>query len=920
MPFDTSAAENARRSENRMRHLAVTWADFYKMTKTAPYLAGTKNAPCPMQKKHIPILALALLPVLPLAAQITDNFSDGNFTSNPAWQGDAANFIVNTAGELQLNAPAAGNSSLAVQGDVPDSAVWLFDVRLEFAPSTTNLLRVYLLADQSNLLAANGYYLEIGENGSADALRLFRQDGAVRVLLATGLSGFVASEPVNIRLKVKRSATGVWTVEARSGNGPFEPQGTATDATHLPGTGRFFGVYCLYTATRTDKFFFDNLSVLPDVPDTAPPVLLSASANAAGTEVLALFDEDLDSLSALEPAHYTIGGLGNPTATEFAGGGRQQVRLLLQTVLPTGNYTLQVQQIADTTGNVGGQQTAGFQFVKIEPASEFDILINEIMADPAPSVGLPEVEWLELYNRSNKIINLNTLLISDGGTPRALPNYLLYPDSFAVLTSLAGTAALAPFTPAALAVVGFPALNNSGDTLSLTDQSGQVLDRVVYFDAWHENATKRAGGWSLERINPDLPCLEQENWRSCQAPSGGTPGRANSVFQNLPDTEKPRLVSAFPLDANTLELVFSEGLDKTAAANLAAYRLDPPLALASVVPSPGSRRVVTLVLQEALESGTVYALTAAPVLQDCSGNSAQTTDTIFVGLPEIPEPADLVVNEVLFNPATFGSDFVELHNRSNKIFDLQNFSIANYYDGSSVQAIGQRRLMLPGEYLVFSANPADIQQRFTDARPGQILTMTLPGLPDDAGNVTVFWAKNADRVVVDSFTYFDTWHNALLSSAQRAGVSLERIRTDGPTNDPVNWTSAARRPEGTGSPTLPNSQQAGSPQPGSGKLIRLEPARLSPDGDGYEDFLDIQYNLPAAGYSATVTIFDSEGIPVRRLVPQQLIGIAGSLRWDGDMDDGSPARPGIYILFVEVYAPTGEVQQEKQVFALVRQF
>ncbi|MBN8494868.1 MAG: hypothetical protein J0M00_25915, partial [Burkholderiales bacterium] len=60
----------------------------------------------------------------------------------------------------------------------------------------------------------NGYYLEIGENGSADALRLFRQDGAVRVLLATGLSGFVASEPVNIRLKVKRNATGAWAVEA----------------------------------------------------------------------------------------------------------------------------------------------------------------------------------------------------------------------------------------------------------------------------------------------------------------------------------------------------------------------------------------------------------------------------------------------------------------------------------------------------------------------------------------------------------------------------------------------------------------------------------------------------------------------------------------------------------------------------------
>jgi len=873
-----------------------------------------------MQKKCSLLLAVALLPAFALVAQITDNFSDGNFTANPAWQGDVANFIVNAAGELQLNAPAAGNSTLAVQGDMPDSAVWQFDVRLEFSPSATNLLRVYLQADQANLLAANGYYLEIGENGSADALRLFRQDGAARVLLASGLSGFVALEPVNIRLRVKRSTAGAWAVEARSGNGPFEPQGSAADVTYLPGAGRFFGVYCLYTATRTDKFFFDNLSVLADVPDNTPPMLLSASANAAGTEVLALFDEDLEPLSALEPTHYSISGLGSPSLATFAGGGRQQVRLSLQSALNTGNYTLQTQQVADTSGNVGGTQSVGFQFIKIEPAAEFDILINEIMAVPASSLGLPAAEWIELYNRSDKIINLNTLLISDGGVPRIIPNHLLYPDSFAVLASPGGASALAAVTPSAIAVISFPTLNNSGDSLSLTNQTGQLLDRVVYADTWHENAFKRDSGWSLERISPDLPCLEQENWRSCQAPVGGTPGRTNSVFQNLPDTERPRLVSAFPLDANTLELIFSEGLDKVAAANPAAYRIEPPLALASAVPAPGSRRVVTLVLQEPLEPGTVYALTASAILQDCSGNPAQTTDTIYVGLPETPEPLDIVVNEVLFNPATFGSDFVELHNRSNKIFDLQNFSLANYYDGSSVQAIGQRRLMLPGDYLAFSANPADIQQRFTDAIPARLLNMTLPGLPDDAGNVSLVWSKNAARIIVDSFTYFDTYHNALLTSAQRAGVSLERIRPDGPTNDPANWTSAARRPEGNGSPTLPNSQAAGTQQPGSGNLIRLEPARLSPDGDGYEDYLDIQYTLPAAGYSATLTIFDSEGIPVRRLVRQQLIGAAGSLRWDGDMDDGSPARPGIYILFVEVYAPTGEVQQEKQVFALVRRF
>ncbi|MFN0014898.1 MAG: lamin tail domain-containing protein [Saprospiraceae bacterium] len=870
--------------------------------------------------RHLLFVSLAVLAFAaqPLSAQIADDFSDGNFTANPAWQGDMANFVVNTAGELQLNAPAAGNSVLAVAGIIPDSAVWLLDMRLAFAPSATNLLRVYLMADQADLLQANGYYLEIGENGTTDALRLYRQDGsASRTLLATGLSGFVAADPVNIRLRVRRSTGANWTVEARAGgNGPFEPQGSATDAAHSPGAGRFLGFYCLYTATRTDKFFLDNISVLPDLPDTSPPILLSALANATGTEVLALFDEDLDSTTALDPAHYAISGLGGPTSAAFAGGGRQQVRLTLAAALGTGMHTLQTQQVTDIAGNISGAQSAVFEFVFIEPAAEFDILVNEIMADPTPSVGLPEVEWLELHNRSDKIINLNTLLLSDGGTPRALPGYLLRPDSFVVLAAAANAAALASFT-AALGVAGFPALNNSGDTLVLSDAFGLVVDRVEYAANWHDNSVKSEGGWSLERINPDLPCQERENWRSCPVLPGGTPGKANASLQKMPDLTAPRLVAAFPEDANTLELIFSEGLDRFAATNPAAYRIDPPLALGSAALTAESRRVVRLELQEPLEPGTVYAVTATPGLRDCSGNAAAVTDTAWVGLPETPAPLDVVVNEVLFNPATFGSDFVEIHNRSAKIFDLQHFFLANFSGGSP---IGQKRLLLPGDYLVFSPNPADVAQRFLRAKPEKILEMDVPSLPDNAGNATLLWSKGPDRVLVDSLTYFDDWHNALLATDERSGVSLERIRPDGPTNDPANWTSAARRPDGNGTPTLPNSQQPGSSMPDGNDLFRLEPARLSPDGDGYEDYLDIRYVLPGAGYAATVTIFDSEGIPIKRLVRQQLIGTEGSLRWDGDMDDGTVTRPGIYIFFAEIFDPAGDVRQERKPLALVRRF
>ncbi len=850
--------------------------------------------------------------------QLVEDFSDGDLTQNPTWVGDVSHFIVNGAGELQLMAPQAGNSVLAVGLDVPDSAVWLLDVRLEFAPSATNLLRIYLLADQPNLLQANGYYLEIGENGNADALRLFRQTGTSRMLLSAGTAGLVAFEPVIVRLRVRRSANGLWTVEARLPGGTFQVEGSATDLTHLPGAGKYFGFYCLYTATRRDRFFFDNISVLPDVPDTAPPVLLSAAATTDGQAVVLMFDEELDSISALEAAHYVVVGEPAPVEALFDGLA-ERIRLRLSQPLLTGNYEVQTQQIADRAGNVSGLQSAFFSYLRTEAATEFDVLINEIMADPTPSVGLPEVEWIELYNRSPRIINLNTLFLSDGGPVRQLPAYLLYPDSLVVLTTAAGAVALAPYASALLAVSGFPSLNNSGDTLLLTDATGLVIDRVFYADSWHENSAKRSGGWSLERVNPNLPCLERENWVSCPVLPGGTPGRPNAALQGVPDTTPPRLLEAFPLSDLLLELTFSEGLDRSAAADVAAYQTDPPLALALATLAPESRRIARLALQEPLEAGVVYRLWTTAALRDCSGNPQVRTDTVRLGLPQAPASLDVVVNEVLFNPEPFGSDFVELYNRSQKIFDLRDFFIANFYDGASVRNIGLKRLMLPGEYLVFSPDPNDILKRFAVAQPEWLFPLALPSLPDKEGNVTLFWSRGGQQITVDSFVYLETYHNALLTSSQLEGVSLERIRPDGPSNDPANWTSAARTAGGNGTPTRPNSQRSGS-LPASWGILQLAVSRLSPDGDGYEDFLDIRLQPPAPGYAATVVVYDSEGIPIRYLARQQIVGTDGSLRWDGEMDDGTPARPGIYLLLAELYAPTGEVLRERLPFALVRRF
>ena len=84
--------------------------------------------------------ALALGIGLPLQAQFSDDFSDGEFTTNPTWDGDAAVFTVNASQQLQLNNTVAATSQLRSSNPMVtlDDMEWRVRVKQTFAPSSSN--------------------------------------------------------------------------------------------------------------------------------------------------------------------------------------------------------------------------------------------------------------------------------------------------------------------------------------------------------------------------------------------------------------------------------------------------------------------------------------------------------------------------------------------------------------------------------------------------------------------------------------------------------------------------------------------------------------------------------------------------------------------------------------------------------------
>ncbi|WP_194777965.1 lamin tail domain-containing protein [Pararhodonellum marinum] len=627
------------------------------------------------------------------------------------------------------------------------------------------------------------------------------------------------------------------------------------------------------------------------IADFTPPQIQQLSF-VSSNEILISFSEDLDPFLKLIPSHYRIEGQIPEEVS--SGDASNQVRLKLSFDLIHGQvYELRVESIEDLNRNVIVPTSLDFTFSDPSHVSFKSIIINEVMPAPRAENPLPNSEYIELYHPGTEVINLGGIRLANSRSETTLPQYLLAPKTYVLLTPANQADNFKPFGEV-IGLTSWPTLLNGGDEVKLLGVNGSVIDSLSYDNGTYGGAAQAGVGMSLEIINPYLPCNAFGNLKPSTSPKLGTPGSINAIFDESPDLTKPQLLKAMATSPHLLNVVFSKALGPEAEE--VDFDIRPSLSVSNVQWDPMHPAEIKILFDQPIQAQTLYEISAVG-LRDCVGNAInpEQKSATFM-LPSPAERGDVVLNEVLFNPRTGAPKFVEIYNRSHKAINLKNWKLANFTN----EMISNRRLVFtedyilsPYEYLVFTTDSQQLKLEYPKGNKEAFVELSgLPSYPIREGSV--IWLDPEENLM-EKFEYHESMHHPIVRDPK--GVSLERISYEGEVNNPHHWHSASAT-VGYASPGFKNSQKI-TPGQVTEEMILISPKVFVPDAPGEQNFTSIQYEVPQSGLVATVRIYSVTGQLIKDIAQNDVWGNKGMYTWNGTDLSHKRVRPGYYIVWVE---------------------
>ena len=434
----------------------------------------------------------------------------------------------------------------------------------------------------------------------------------------------------------------------------------------------------------------------------------------------------------------------------------------------------------------------------------------------------------------------------------------------------------------------WPSLNNSGDSLTLMDPTGAVIDRVVFGEA--------EGGKSLVRLALDRDATI-EDWRISTDVEGGTPGRHEDIqltgqdyaivaldtLSQLAETYGPPgyirvyTVNAYienagngtPPDSITVQLTYQQYGEETLETNTRSIRISAP--------SPAN-----------VEIAQFYHITSIPGLLHTQArllveDDDPVNDSLSVDVLLAHERNYAMINEAMTRPGNNnGGEWIEL--KVNTDFKL------SFADWVLEDQSGHRTRPVPiagplrtySDYVILAEDSAAFVQAWPDIDRSIVIPCET-------------WAKLND--LGDTITLFDPTGNVIRTETfpvcEFAGNSLEKTYSS-------TWYMSN---DSTGAtPGRDNSPYQGSNPDYPDEIhVSVSPNPFSPDGDGFEDGVRFTFQLPASYMEVSIRLFDTRGNQVATILDNATVYTGQTITWDGKVGLTIPKlRVGMYVYIIEV--------------------
>lgn len=821
---------------------------------------------------------------------ISENFTDSNFTSFPEWVGDTNGFIINSNLELQLN--AGSNSSpqqIFTLCQALDSGIWQFRCHIDFNPSSQNYFNVILNTD-STFSNQNLIKIEFGK--SSDKIRIFSIENGISNLMSESSSSVLIDNSNSIWGKLTH-INSTWT---------FEFSIDSVNWNQIPSFNfnsnplNAFGFECNFTTTRKDKFFFDDISIYGySFRDTIPPKLINVELQDSFRCILD-FNEPINTTEIKISDFDIIDHPGTLKSFEIINDKRLQLNFISLNF--NSNYQLSIQNIEDLFTNSIQDSIVHISWPIIQL---YDIQFSELMIDPSPPIYLPEVEYIELINTSSRPINLYQCHLHINDKTYDLPQYIIPTDSVLVVYSLSSKP-LVDSTYNSLFLNSNFSLPNTEANLSFSDSNSRIIHHIQYSEDWYQNKNKSDGGWSLENLNFEFPCLQRINWKASINNLGGSPGNLNSHSVNI--TPNSFTTSAFCKTDSTLQLKFPFSILEDHFIDKSNFNSSKQIdSIIQLDPF-----TLHLIFKQKLSPSELYYLEIKDSILPCF--ETEWFEIPF-GLTKKPELNTIALSEIKFNTNSDYTEYLEFKILNQHHINLYDLALSIQIDSiEKIITLSENNYFIEGNsYFVLAKNLELLESNYShNPHAVYIELKNWQNLPDNWSSIKLL-SRNHD--LLDSNCYNESWHSIFLSETENVALEKLNLNISGCLKE--NWASASGS-SNFGTPGFENSQATNE-----STESEVFMTHFSPNNDGIDDFWNYTLNFNASENVIDVYILDLNGNIRTTLAKRASVGIQHIIKWDGRDDNQESLTFGTYIIVINKIESNSETNLVKRAISIVEE-